>query len=198
NELKYTGEIKLVLSNEFVNPSPEFVRFFARQVYDGQINARVLEQFTELTKKSITTYLNERITERIKSAIESKDKVEDKPEDVRKSFVPKELPDGVVNISECGKIITTQEEVEGFYIVKSIIRGHVSQDRIVYRGFQNFFAILIDDSIRQCPCRLQFGKDKKQIQIQGEGKEYAKYEISNIDEIFKYSEELIISAKKYI
>ena len=33
SELKYTSELKFVINNEFINPSPEFVKLFAKQVY---------------------------------------------------------------------------------------------------------------------------------------------------------------------
>ena len=199
SELKYTSELKIVLNHEFMNPSPEFVRLLARRVYDGQVTARILEQFTELTKKSISSYLNEKITEKIKSAIETK-AVEKPTERVEETKIlsQKELPDGVVYMSEDGTIITTKEEIEGFYIIKSILRGHIEQSRIVYRDFQKFFSILIGDTIRQCPCRLYLNNpEKKQIEIQGEDKTYTRYDIASIDDIFKYSNELIASVKKY-
>lgn len=50
SELKYTGELKAIIANEFANPSADFVKFFAKQVYDGMITSKLLEQFTMLTK----------------------------------------------------------------------------------------------------------------------------------------------------
>ncbi|MDQ3111364.1 MAG: type I restriction endonuclease, partial [Bacteroidota bacterium] len=50
SELKYTNELKVLLNTEFSNPSPDFVKHFARQVYPSVITAKVLEQFTLLTK----------------------------------------------------------------------------------------------------------------------------------------------------
>ena len=35
SELKYTSELKQVIAKEFANPSPEFVRLLAKNVYDG-------------------------------------------------------------------------------------------------------------------------------------------------------------------
>ena len=197
SELKYTGEIKSVLKREFEAPSPDFVKLIAKEVYDGIFTKKALEQFTELTKRSIAGYINERITERLKSAIEKEEKIEEQAEEP-KAPTQKELPDGVVFMSEDGTIITTKEEIEGFYIVKSILRNHIEQERITYRDFQKFFSILIDDTIRQCPCRLYLvNPDKKQIEIQNEDKGYTKYDIKSIDDIFNYAQQLAVAMKKY-
>ena len=57
SELKYTNELKHLLQQELVNPSPDFVRHFARQVYPSVVTAKVLEQFTNLTKNQFSSIL---------------------------------------------------------------------------------------------------------------------------------------------
>jgi hypothetical protein len=50
--LSPAGEIKSILNDEFTNPSHDFVKFPAKQVYDGMIPAKTLYPFTMLVKKS--------------------------------------------------------------------------------------------------------------------------------------------------
>lgn len=50
SELKYANELRAIFAEEVANPSAEFVRLFAKQVYDGVITAKVQEQFTYLLK----------------------------------------------------------------------------------------------------------------------------------------------------
>ncbi|GHT39255.1 hypothetical protein FACS189437_02070 [Bacteroidia bacterium] len=69
NELKYTGELKSILSKEFTNPGPEFVKLLSKQVYDGIITAKLLDQFTVLVRKSISNHINDIINERLKTAL---------------------------------------------------------------------------------------------------------------------------------
>ena len=71
NELKYTTEIKNILSSEFSSPSPEFVKFITRQVYDGAIWQSVIEQFTPIVKKSISSIINDIISDRLNNAIKN-------------------------------------------------------------------------------------------------------------------------------
>ena len=65
NELKYSSEIKAIFANEFANPTPEFVKYFTKQVYEGSITTKVQEQFTELIKRSISSYFNDLISNRL-------------------------------------------------------------------------------------------------------------------------------------
>ncbi|GHT46577.1 hypothetical protein AGMMS49965_24230 [Bacteroidia bacterium] len=71
SELKYTRALKEVFSKEFFNPSPELVKLFAKQVYDGIITTKLLEQFTELVRKSISGFISDTISERLKTALKT-------------------------------------------------------------------------------------------------------------------------------
>lgn len=183
SELKYMNELKNVLSNEFNSPSPDFVKYFAKQVYDGVITAKLLEQFTHLTKKSISTYINDLISERLKSALKTEVGIEqrefDKPQEI------------VQTDDKEDKIITTEEEIESYLIVKSMLRPIVDISRVVYRDAQTYFAILLDDNNRKPICRMYFnGLTKKYIATFDENKKETKHEISSLDDIYNYSKEL--------
>lgn len=188
SELKYMGELKAAISKEFANPSPDFVKFFGKQVYDGSFMPKVLEQFTALVKRTINTYINDMISERLKAAIKDEETTQEQPSAEAKSL---EL--------EAGKIITTDEELEGFYIVKSILRNTISAERITYRDAQTYFAIFIDNNNRQTACRLYLNNpNRKQIAFLDEDKKEICYKIASIDDIYNYSEQLLKSIEKYV
>jgi hypothetical protein len=69
SEMKFMNELKHLLNKELTEPTPEFIKHFAIQVYPSIVTARVLEQFTELTKKSIQQYISDLITERLKNIL---------------------------------------------------------------------------------------------------------------------------------
>lgn len=198
SELKYTSELKNLFANEFSYPSPDFVKFFTRQIYDGMITTKVLDVFTELTKKSLHAYINDRITERLKSAIITQEKTnEQKEESIQQA--PPQLPDGVVYMSDDGSIITTQEEIEAYYIVLSIVRNIINSDRIAHRDTQSYFSILIDDNNRKPVCRLYLNSPtNKRITFIDESKKEVHNKIASIDEIYNYAEQLINAVKKYL
>jgi hypothetical protein len=51
-ELKYIGQLKRELANQFSDPCEEFLRFFTARVYDGAITARVRNSSSHLLKQS--------------------------------------------------------------------------------------------------------------------------------------------------
>jgi hypothetical protein len=177
SELKYMNELKALINVEFQTPSEGFVRYFARQLYQGSITAKLMEQFTGLTKKSIQQYINDLITERLKSALKKENEVV-------------ELPDEQATITDDkdGKIETTPEEIEGFLIVKTILRQVIKHNRVVYRDAQSYFAILLDDNNRKTICRLYLNGTKRYIGTFDEQKKETRTEIMTIDDIFLYTE----------
>lgn len=188
SELKYSNEIKGILTKEINEPSPNFVKFFVSQVYTGKATEKVMTQFTEIVKRSLNQFISDIISDRLKSALE-KENVKD-AEQVK---VIEELAK-----EESNKIETTVEEMEGFYIVKSILRAKFSGDRIFYRDFQSFFSILLDDTIRQTICRLWLHDEKKFIGFIDENKKESKFEISKLDDIYNYSEQIIKATERLL
>lgn len=185
SDLKYLNELKQLLQQELTDPSADFVRHFARQVYPGMITAKVLEQFTKLTKKSIKQHISDLITERLKTALNKEDDSVKEVED--KASEPKSK----------NKIITTEEELEGFMIVKTILRQHISSERVVYRDAQSYFAILLDDNNRKPICRLYFNGIKKYIATFDDQKKEIKSEILSLDDIFNFSEAMLKTVENY-
>jgi hypothetical protein len=178
SELKYTNELKSLLQSELTNPSSEFVKLFAKQVYPSVITAKVLEQFTNLTKKSIQQHISDLITERLKTAL-SKEDEKAKEDEIKQNELLKK---------EENKVVTTEIEMEGFLVVKSILRQRLNVSRISYRDAQSYFAILLDDNNRKTLCRLYLNGLKKYLAIIDEQKKEVKIEISSIDDIFIHSD----------
>lgn len=189
SEMKFMNELKQLLNKELSEPSPEFVKHFARQVYPSVITAKILEQFTELTKKSVQHYISDLITERLKTAL-SKEDEKNKIENLSENSLER-------NSDDISKINTTEEELEGYLIVKTILRQKVSLSRITYRDAQSYFSVFLDDNNRKPVCRLYFNGNKKFIGLFDENKKETKIELENLDDIFNYSGELLATIELY-
>ncbi|OQP45435.1 restriction endonuclease [Niastella yeongjuensis] len=179
SELKYMNELKVLINMEFQNPSDGFVRHFAKQIYNGVLTSRLMDQFSGLTKRSIQQYINDLITERLKSAL--------KKENDEQKTVEAEPTNNQLDAKEV-RIETTEAELEGFMIVKTIMRQKIKPNRIVYRDAQSYFAILLDDNNRKTICRLYLNGSKKYIGIFDEQKKEIKNEIASLDDIFNFTE----------
>ena len=69
SELKYTREIRLIMEDQIREPSEEFVRFFASQVYAGRMTQTVLEQFAATTRRALQQFITDQISRRLQSAL---------------------------------------------------------------------------------------------------------------------------------
>ncbi len=176
SELKYMGELKNIINREFSNPSIDFVKLLAKQVYEGTMWQNVIDQFTPLVKKSINSYINDIINERLKGAL----KVEEKEE------IKVEEPAAPI---EDSKIVTTEEELESYRIVRAICRSKVDVTRIAYRDTQSYFSILLDDNNRKAICRMYFNSAQKYVAFLDENKKEIKHPINSLDDLFNFTEE---------
>lgn len=127
-ELKYMSLIKSVLSSEYESPSEEFVKFILNKVYDGQKKQKIIEKFNPLVKKAFCSFMNEIVNSKITSALES-DNVDKNEEEI----VEEEIE---------SKIITTEEEIEAFYIIRGMLSDIVDPKDIFYRDTESYFGIL--------------------------------------------------------
>lgn len=188
--LKYTGAIKKILEEELANPSEPFVRFFASQIFDGRLTKPVMEQFTKIVQEARKQFVNEKINERLTSALSANERpaenlaVENQDEPIDES-------------NKNDDIDTTEEEIEGFNIVKAILRQSVDVKRITMRDTKSYCGILLDDNNRKPLCRLHFNYSQKYIGILTQKKE-ERFEIESVDGIFDFAEQIKATAAEYM
>ena len=182
SELKYSNAIKQVLTTELSNPSPEFVKYFVSRVYDGKATEKVMLQFTDIVKRTVEQTFTDIVSDRLMSAINQTKQIA--------SETPVESP--IMVDDDENKIVTTEEELNGFYIVKSILRTKIAANRIAYKDSVSYFSIILDDSSKKTLCRLWFNSQKKKYigLLDTENKE-TKFDIASLDDIYNYSSQLL-------
>lgn len=193
-ELKYITQIKKIFSSQFSNPEEDFVKIFASRVYEGMITQKVRELFTELTKKAASQWLNDQVNERLKSAMSGTTVAQ-----------PTMIADAADTISEVIKgsdvsteeLVTTEEELEGFHIVKAIVRTVVEPSRITHRDTKSYFGILLDDNNRKPICRLHFNRSQMYIGLFDAEKNETRYPIDTLDDIYQFAEQMQVTAANY-
>jgi hypothetical protein len=184
--LKYTGAIKKILAEELSNPSEAFVRFFASQIFDGRLTKSVIEQFTEIVKEARKQFVNERINERLESALS----VNDAPKEVESEEEEKEL------LKDDDGIVTTEDEIEGYYVVKAILREIADVSRVIMRDTKSYCGILLDNNNRKPLCRLHFNHSQKYLGLINQKNE-ERVSIDAVDEIYKYSDQIKAAYLEY-
>ena len=182
--LKYIRAIRTEFENEIQEQSDELIKPLVNRFYNKPITASRLEMFKDYGKKAISSSINDVVNAKLKSALDINEKKAKEEE-----IIDNDLP----------KIITTEEEIEGFQIIKAILREKIDGQRISYRDTQSYFGILLDNNNRKPICRLYLNNSKKYLELFNNGKNNSKkYSIETLDDIFHYRSELFSTLEKYL
>jgi predicted type IV restriction endonuclease len=183
SEMMYTREIKRILQEQLTSPSPDFIKYFAGQVYSGIKTQSVLEMFAELVRRSFSEFISERLTDRLKSALDVETL------EVNSASLQMNVPSAEPASLDDG-IVTTAEELEAFYLVKSLLRDTVEPSRIQYKDTKSYFAVLLDGNVRRTICRFAFNTKQKYLVLVESDKSTRNMPISTLDDIFGHASEL--------
>ncbi|EOD54553.1 type I restriction endonuclease [Aeromonas molluscorum] len=195
-ELKYLSQIKKLLTEQFNNPEEDFVRFFASRIYGGVLTAKVKQSFAEITTKALQQFLNDSINARLKSAIGSS--INTMPQANENNIIKEnDSSHNTQELDEKSRVDTTLEEIEGFNVVKAILRQKFDVSRIIARDTQSYFGVLLDDNNRKPLCRLHFNTKQKYIGLFDENKKETRHPIDSIDDIFHVSDLLLNTTSTY-
>ena len=185
SELKYSNLVKELLKKELDDPSDDFVRFVLNFIYEGQKNQKVIDKFKPIVRKSYNSFMNDTLNQKITSAL-SKDETD-------QAAVAEELILETEN-----KIVTNEEEIQAFYIVKGILAGVLNIQDIVYRDAESYFGIIFQDNNRKPICRLNLDTKRKQLLIPDQTKTFTRYYIESLNDIYLYKDNLIEVAQRYL
>jgi predicted type IV restriction endonuclease len=193
-ELKYVGQIKRVLAAEFKEPSGEFLRLIATHIYPGRFTQRIRDDLAPLVSKATSQFLNEQVRERLKTALEDNGKA---VKGVNESA--QMAPLVVVAEDDVQKdIATTDEELEGYRIVRAIVCSEVPANRVTGRDSKTYFAILLDNNNRKPIARLWFNRKQKYLGVLNNDKVETRLPIETIEEIYQHSTQLRSTVNGYL
>ncbi|MBQ6628308.1 MAG: type I restriction enzyme HsdR N-terminal domain-containing protein [Methanobrevibacter sp.] len=190
DDLKYAHDVHKILSAEVDSPSDEFVKVIARQVYDGVVTKNVRDKFYKIIKNEFKEVINEKVEIRLNNALEKNDE------------------DNMINGIESSDddVVTTNEEYEGYYIIKSIAAKVIDPERVFIRDFKSYCTVIIDDNNRYPLARMYFDNinnmkielfDKFERDNQGR-RITDTYSISNVSEIYSYEKNIIKTVNVYL
>lgn len=189
-ELQITIQIKDLLIRNFQNPGEDFTRYFIRCLNDGKSTAKQVELYKPILKKSIASVINDIISDRLNVTIKNEGQEQQDKESSITSDTNHTTYGVVYSDAENG-IATTQEEIDAYNIIRSILHKYISDDKILYKDFKSYFAIGIENPSYWWICRLAFGQRNKSIYFPAEGyKSQTKVNIDTIDDIFKYADKI--------
>lgn len=156
---------------QFADPDEEFLRYSLRIAYKGKLTEGIFKQYEEIVRESLKRFLSDLVSERIESMNEK---------------ISEGSSVEIVSNQDNNGIITTEEEIQGYNIVKGLLCENEPSENINYKDKKTFFGIHYKDRIQNYICKLQFNNvQKKSIVIQDET-----FEITDLNDIYKYKSKL--------
>ncbi|MBD5131906.1 MAG: restriction endonuclease [Clostridiales bacterium] len=180
-ELKYANELKGIIAQEFQTPSEDFTKFLGKQVYDGLFTPKVCAQFQPIVKKSISSYINDIISDRLKAAI--KEGEDEQQTQQREEAAADEKPES--------KIFTSEEELQAFYIIRSILATVCPVEEIVYRDSQTRFTIFHASNMAKSICRFESTTNEvKRMVITFQGMDNMVCKLESPNDLYTFADDL--------
>lgn len=186
-DLKHTRQLKQKIADEFSAPSDALTKILAKDIHPGNFRPHVLDSYKTKIKTAFAHYINDILNERLLIAMKGNEyAIEEKKENEKNLQTPSE-----------NRIVTTQDELEAYFIIKSILREKITPERISIRDSQSYCAILLDDNNRKTICRLHFNTKQKSIGFLDIDKKEHRIHIASIDDIYRYAKELHASVEAF-
>ena len=164
-EKKYYRSIQEIFKIEVNNPSDEFVVFFAKQLTNRRMTNAIVEEFRAYLAYEKISSIKNNLQNLNDDEVDSKDESDD-------------------------EIITTQEELQGFYIVKSILGGiGADLEQIQYKDTKSYFGVNFKGMVTKWICRLMLNDNKKSITFP----DGTTQKLNAIEEIYSLKDKIIES-----
>lgn len=179
--LKYTSALKAEIAKIIDEPPEEFVRMVSVGLYEGRFTSAIRDQFTSLVKAAFRDVIRESVATRLSTALAVTEQAHEEPSMVE----PEE------------EIVTTEEEREGYMIVKAIAREVIRPARVVMRDARSYCAILIDNNNRKPLARLHFNRAVKYLGL-FDGDKEERLRIDTLDQIYDHTDRIRATALRYV
>ncbi|MCA9635738.1 MAG: type I restriction enzyme HsdR N-terminal domain-containing protein [Myxococcales bacterium] len=197
-ELKSLREIRLLLERQLEQPDDDFARFFFAQSNPSKKFVQsARDAFVPLVKKALVQLINDRVQDRLRLMMRQADAEAQEADARPRAEVDAEPDEGDEDAGRDG-VVTTEEELAGFEIVRSIVAKVVPPERVTYRDTKSYFNVLFDDNGRKPLCRLYLNRSKKYVGLFDGAKNQTKVPIADIQEIHRVADALQEAARRYL
>lgn len=170
--MQLESEVANVLKREMAEPSDDMIRLIASQVTDRRLTSGVKSAIARHIPNAFATIIRNRLDAKWSSAM----KDEDDPE-----------------LASTSEVETTEDEIEGYNIIRSIGAELVDPSRIFIRDSQSYCAVLLDDNNRKPIARMRFNSPTtKYLGTFDVDKNEELNPIERPVDIYKYKSEILV------
>ena len=185
--IKYRKAAATYIRTQLENPDDEFTKLISKQIYEGSLTKAVLEQLRPSIQASLDEVIRDRIRDKLNVAF--------RPEPI---VIETDAPKSNTNV-DSSDIMTTQDEIQAFLIVRAIAARVAPIDRVTMRDAKSYCSIFVDDNNRKPVCRLYFnGKSARHVGIFDADKNEERFQIDSLSDIYNHNDKFEAVIKSYL
>ncbi len=179
SKLKYVKAAGGFISRQLTNPDDDFVKFVGRDIYDGSLTKAALEMLRPAIQAALDEVVRRRIQERLNITFGAETTVEASDKKSGDNHTPE------------AEIITSEDEVQAFMIVRAVGSSLVPINRITMRDARTYCSVFLDDNNRKPICRFYFNaKSGKSIGLFDAQKVETKHVIADLGDLYKFQDQI--------
>ena len=183
--LKYTRDAANYLKSQMADPDEDFVRLIGKKIHAGSVTKSVTEQLRPAIQAALDDLVRDRIQDKLSITL-------------RPEGASPPVPQANTLVDD-PDVETTDEEREGFMIVRAIGAKHVTVDRITLRDAKSYCAILMDNNNRRPICRLYFNSTTtKNVGFFDAEKAETRVKVMAPADLYQHSDAIEAAIKAYL
>ncbi|MBD1209318.1 MAG: type I restriction enzyme HsdR N-terminal domain-containing protein [Ignavibacteria bacterium] len=184
-QLMHTENIKAYLVRQLDSPSDEFVRLLINASdANAKFTAKNADIMRSIVKKALENVVQNRVHQTLKTAQLA-------------GLQNGTASENGQSVGGGKEIVTTVEEWEGFYTVRTLLHDIITPDRVQFKDTVSYFNVLLDGNPRQQICRFYFNNPRKFLGLFSEKGEVKK-EIGGIADLYLHKRDFAAAVQMYV
>ena len=200
SRFKYISGMKEILNRQYHHqPDDAFAEWLARPLLPPR--SRMTQDIKEMAQQALREFVEELVTALLRANQTSTPVVEEEASSEKFGAPSEEMEEPP---EERRDSETTDEELEGYAVVRTIVGEVVDLDRVALRDVQQYCAILLDDNNRRTLCRLHFNRPQKYIGLFDGSRASSgaqietRHAIESPQDIYNHADQLRETARRYL
>lgn len=195
-QLYYTRVVQQMFADSYSHPSDAFVRYFIDEIPEKKNTQTVRAQFTPIVQQAFRQFVHDHLNARMLDRLAQHTRGGLSPS--APDALPTQETVRQADRDTDPKIITTEEELHAWYIIKAIVHRRVAPERVTMRDVQRYCSILLDDNRNKRICLLSFNNpERKQLSLFDADKNEQKVPLHSLDDLYQFADQLLEAVDRH-
>ena len=186
--MKCTNDMTNAVKAELATPSEDFVRVLFKHFSTAPFTPTQRDRYMPLAKTCLDAIISEKVKTSLDAALKHTSDEQAAVAEVQAQ----------ITLGEETGVVTTDEEKEGFLIVRAIAAEIIPAEKVEMRDAKSYCAILFEDNNRKPIVRLFFNNPEKKAVMFFDKDLEEKVPIAQVQDIYQFKVRILATIQKYL